>query len=40
MEEQDYAGRRRQLEKQGREKVRPGLFKLPARYALVYATPN
>lgn|ERR1700690_4241511 len=40
MEERDYAGRSRQLEKQGREKLRPGLFKLPARYAIVYATQN
>lgn len=40
IEARDYAGRSRQLEKQGREKLRPGLFKLPARYAVLYATQN
>lgn len=39
MEEQDYAGRTRQLEAQGRQKLRPDLFKLPARYKLIFATP-
>jgi hypothetical protein len=40
IEERDYAGRSRQLEKHGREKRRPGLFKLPAGYAVIYATPD
>lgn len=40
MEERDYAGRSRHLEKQGRERLRPGLFKLPTRYAVVYVTPD
>jgi hypothetical protein len=40
LEERDYAGRSRQLEKQGREKLRPGLFKLPAGYPVSDLTRN
>jgi hypothetical protein len=40
IEERDYAGRVRVLEKQGREKLRAGLFRLPAGYAVTYATPE
>lgn len=40
IEELDYAGRSRQLEKQGREKLRPGLFKLPVGYSVIHATQD
>jgi hypothetical protein len=40
IETRDYAGRSRQLEKQGTEKLRPGLFKLPEGYAVIYATQD
>jgi hypothetical protein len=40
IESRDYAGRSRQLQKQGREKLRPGLFKLPEGYAVIYATQD
>ncbi len=40
LEELDYAGRSRRLEKQGREKLRPSLFKLPAGYSVIYATQH
>ena len=38
IEEREYAGRTRQLERQGRERIKPGLFKLPAGYTVTYAT--
>ncbi len=38
LEERDYAGRSRQLEKQGRERLRRGLFRLPTGYAVINAT--
>lgn len=38
IEERDYEGRTRLLEKQGREKLNAGLFKLPAGYTVVFVT--
>jgi hypothetical protein len=40
IEEREYAGRTRQLERQGRERLRPALFKLPVGYSVVYATKD
>jgi hypothetical protein len=38
LDEREYAGRTRQLERQGSEKLRPALFDLPVGYSVVYAT--
>ncbi|MGA7179955.1 MAG: hypothetical protein WBX11_10265 [Thiobacillaceae bacterium] len=38
IEERDYSGRTRQLERQDRERLKPELFKLPVGYTVVYAT--
>lgn len=40
IEERDYAGRTRVLEKQGRERLNAALFKLPRGYSDRFATPE